>query len=181
MHKMENVKFIIAKLAKQIYHFKNIKERLHKTNASVWYNKTCRQLQLTRIYISIKVKGKFRMNSRPVKTKSGMLLTTQEEQMERWEEHFSEILNKDDDKAGIKQEMRNVKENNSRNENGTEVNFDPPTKTEIRLALTQLKNGKAVGLDNTNTEVLKIDPAIAVEVLYPLTYLLHGAESFLRS
>jgi len=54
---MENVKFINAQQAKQIYHFKNIKERLYKTNASVWYNKTCRQLQLTPFYISIKVKG----------------------------------------------------------------------------------------------------------------------------
>ena len=31
---------------------------------------------------------KFRMN-RTVKTKSGMLLTTQKEQLKRWEEHFS--------------------------------------------------------------------------------------------
>jgi len=40
--------------------------------------------------------GKFRMN-RPVKTKSGMLLTTQEEQMQGWEEKLSEMFNKDDD------------------------------------------------------------------------------------
>jgi len=76
---------------------------------------------------------------RPVKTKSGTLLTTQEEQLKRWEEHFSEILNKDDNKAGSKQEMRKVKENNSKNENESEVNLDPPTKTEIKLALTQFK------------------------------------------
>jgi len=46
---------------------------------------------------------KFRMN-RPVKTKSGMLLTTQE-QLKRWEEHFSEIFNKDDNVVGSKQEI----------------------------------------------------------------------------
>ena len=34
--------------------------------------------------------------NRPVKTKSEMLLTTQEEQLKRWEEHFFEIFNKDD-------------------------------------------------------------------------------------
>jgi len=64
--------------------------------------------------------------------------------------------------------MRNVKENNSKNENETEVNLNPPTKTEIKLALTQLKNGKAIGLDNINLEVLKADPEITVEMLYPL-------------
>ena len=52
---------------------------------------------------------KFRMN-RPVKTKSGMLLTTKEEQLKRWEEYFSEIFNKDDNSVGSKQEMRNVEE-----------------------------------------------------------------------
>ena len=107
---------------------------------------------------------KFRMN-RPVKTTSGTFLTTQEVQLKKWEEHFSEIFNIDDNKAGGKQEMRNVKENNSKNENETEGNLDPPTKTEIKLALTQLKNGKAIGLDNINPEA---DPEITVEVLYPL-------------
>jgi len=58
-------------------------------------------------------KRKFRI-SRPVKTKSGTLLTTQE-QLKRWEEHFSKIFNNDDDKAGSKQEMRKVKDNNSEN------------------------------------------------------------------
>ena len=101
--------------------------------------------------------------SRPVKTKSGTLLTTHEEL-------FSEILNKDDNKAGSEQEMRKVKDNNSENE--TEVNSDPLTKTEIQLAQTQLKNGKTVRLDNINPEVLKVDPEITVEMLCPL--LLRG-------
>ena len=46
--------------------------------------------------------------------------------------------------------------------------MDPPTKTEIQLALTQLINRKAAGLDNINPEVLKVDPEITVEMLYPL-------------
>ena len=117
-------------------------------------------------------KRKFRMN-RPVKTKSGMLLTTQVQQLKRWEEYFSKIFNKDDNKTGSKQEGRNAKENkenNSKNNNEREtgVNLDPPTETEIQLALTQLKNGKAAGLDNISPEVLKVDPETTVEMLYPL-------------
>ena len=46
--------------------------------------------------------------------------------------------------------------------------MDPPTKTEIQLGLSQLKNGKAAGLDNIYPEVLKIDPEITAEMLYPL-------------
>ena len=55
-----------------------------------------------------------------------MLLTTQEKQLKRWEEHSSEIFNKDDNSVGSKQEMRNVEEDNSENE--SEVNLDPPIK-----------------------------------------------------
>src|SRR5215469_18340045 len=108
--------------------------------------------------------------NRPEKTKSGMLLTTQEQQLKRWEEHFFKIFNKDDNKTGSKQEGRNAKENNSTNNNEREtgVNLDPPTETEIQLALTQLKNGKAAGLDNITPEVLKVDPETTVEMLYPL-------------
>jgi hypothetical protein len=79
----------------------------------------------------------FRMN-RLVKTKSGMLLTTQEAQLKRWQEHFSKIFSQDYNEAESKQEMRNVKDSNNNNENEneneTEVNLDPPTKTEIQLA-----------------------------------------------
>ena len=40
--------------------------------------------------------------------------------------------------------MRNVEEEeNSENENETEVNLGPPTKTEIQLALSQLKKGRS--------------------------------------
>ena len=53
---------------------------------------------------------------RPVKIKSGMLLTTQEAQLKRREEHFYEIFNKDDNSVGSKQEMRNVKEKDDNSE-----------------------------------------------------------------
>jgi ribosomal protein L30/L7E len=62
--------------------------------------------------------------------------------------------------------VRNAQENGSGED--SEINLDPPTKDEIELALTQLKNGKAVGLDNINSEVLKFDTAITAEMLYPL-------------
>jgi len=56
--------------------------------------------------------------NRQVKSKSGTLLTTQEEQLMRWEEHFSEIFSKDDNSVGSEQET----EDNSENEKETEVN-----------------------------------------------------------
>ena len=68
-------------------------------------------------------KRKFRMNRR-VKSKSGSRLTTQEEQLKRWEEHFSEIFKKDDNSVGSEQEI----EDDSENESETEVNVGPSYK-----------------------------------------------------
>jgi hypothetical protein len=47
MHGINNIKFISAQQKRGIYQYENSKERLCKTNASVWFNKMCRQLQLT--------------------------------------------------------------------------------------------------------------------------------------
>ena len=39
MHGLTNLKFCIAK---QMFHYKKIKIKLYKTNAAIWFNKTCR-------------------------------------------------------------------------------------------------------------------------------------------
>jgi len=46
MYGQKNVKIVIAQQAKQIYQYKNIKQILYRTNAAVWYKKTCRYKQL---------------------------------------------------------------------------------------------------------------------------------------
>ena len=52
-----NLKFSKAKQAKEIYQYKNIKRKLYKTNAAIWYNKICRLKQLTQTYINIHRNG----------------------------------------------------------------------------------------------------------------------------
>jgi hypothetical protein len=39
MYGKNNIKFINARQAKEISQYKNTKEKLHKTNAAIWYNK----------------------------------------------------------------------------------------------------------------------------------------------
>jgi hypothetical protein len=39
MHGPMNIKFINAKQAKETYQYRNIKGKLYKTNAAIWYNK----------------------------------------------------------------------------------------------------------------------------------------------
>ena len=54
MHGQKNIKLCDAK---QVYHYKNIKLKLYKNNAPVWFNKTCKAKHLTPTYASIKIKG----------------------------------------------------------------------------------------------------------------------------
>jgi hypothetical protein len=49
-----NVKFVNAKHAREVYQYKNTKEKLYKTNAAIWYNRKCIEKQLTPNFISIK-------------------------------------------------------------------------------------------------------------------------------
>jgi hypothetical protein len=57
MHGEYNVKFINAQQAKSVYHYRNIKEKLLKTNASIWFNKICKIEQLSPKDIHITVNG----------------------------------------------------------------------------------------------------------------------------
>jgi hypothetical protein len=56
IHGQQNVKLINAQQAQSIYKYRNIKEKLHKTNAAISFNKTYKYKQLTPNYIVIKIK-----------------------------------------------------------------------------------------------------------------------------
>jgi hypothetical protein len=53
MHGQMKLKFANAQQAKYIHKFHALKKKLLKTTAAIWFNKTCRNLQLNPIYISI--------------------------------------------------------------------------------------------------------------------------------
>ena len=57
MHGEYNVKIVNAQQAIPIYQYHNIKEKLHKMNASIWFNKICKIEHLTPNYIHITVNG----------------------------------------------------------------------------------------------------------------------------
>jgi hypothetical protein len=65
---MNNIKFIKARQAKEIYQYKNTKEKLHNTNAAIWYNKICKVQNLTPKYISIKVNGRNKQSHNTLQT-----------------------------------------------------------------------------------------------------------------
>jgi hypothetical protein len=52
-----NMKFSNAQQAKSAYNYHKIKEKLHKTIASIWFNKICKLEKLSPKYIHITVNG----------------------------------------------------------------------------------------------------------------------------
>ena len=102
-----------------------------------------------------------RMNScdAPVKDKKGATLTTEDSQLNRWTEHFKEVLNRP-----APTERPNIPEG----ESDPSIRTDKPSKPEIREAVKHLKSNKAPGSDRIPPEAFKADTNTTVEVLHRL-------------
>ncbi|XP_071177546.1 uncharacterized protein [Mytilus edulis] len=85
--------------------------------------------------------------NRPVKSKEGHVITNEKEQLERWKEHFEEILNAKDPPV-----LADIQPSD-----GVDMNIEPPTIKEIIKSIKVLNNGKAPGIDNIQAELLKTD------------------------
>jgi hypothetical protein len=93
----------------------------------------------------------------------GIILINTKEQLQRWQEHFSTILN-----SGVDNQI--VEEEGEKEEYVTNprINTKAPTVIEIKKALKELKRGKPAGVDNLPPEVLKVNLDITANMLHPL-------------
>ena len=109
--------------------------------------------------VTKKLSGKFQQTDKPVKDKDGNPLTTTEEQLKRWAEHFKELLNRP---------VPETPPNIPPAETELPISCDPPSKAEIRKAILMLKNGKAAGPDEIPAEAIKADLETATDMLHNL-------------
>ena len=111
------------------------------------------------LYNITKQLGGRKINSnRPVKGKDGHVLSKPAEQLDRWREHFSELL------SGTPVTTPPLIEEGE----DLEVNLGPISKEEIIRAIGKTKSGKAPGKDNIPPEVLKVDAAVTADILLDL-------------
>ena len=101
--------------------------------------------------------------NRPIRATDRTLLTNTKEQLQRWQEHFSKILNSSVDNQIAEEEGE--KEEYVRN---PRINIKAPKVTEIKKGMKELKRGKAAGVDNIPPEVLKVDLDITANMLHSL-------------
>ena len=106
-----------------------------------------------------KLAGKFQHTERPVKDKNGSPLTTTEDQLKRWAEHFRELLNRPAPETAPDIPPA---------EFDLPISCDKPSKAEIRKAIKTLRNGKAAGPDSIPAEAIKADVETATNILHDL-------------
>ena len=106
-----------------------------------------------------KLSGKYCHPERPVKDKEGNAIIGNEQQLDRWAEHFEELLNRP---APPNPPVIHPAEED------LPINCDRPAREEIKKAIQQLKNNKASGPDHIPAEALKAVVDTSVELLYPL-------------
>ena len=103
-------------------------------------------------------------SSTSVRDKDGKFITDPQKKLERWKEHFEELLNHpiSDTPVPIPDE------NNNSEIYFPDLPLDPPTADEIQKGLSKLKNHKAGGVDEISNEQLKYGGHATTEKLLPL-------------
>ena len=106
--------------------------------------------------------GKGLATEHPVKDASGHLLHGDQEQLDRWRDHFISVLNHVFLRAPGEELMELPQLPTVR------VRTDAPSLREIRDAVKTLPNNKAAGVDGIPAEFYKAQPGLAAEWLFPL-------------
>lgn len=109
--------------------------------------------------VTRKLANKSLSGEHPIKSKDGEILATEDAQINRWREHFQEVLN------------TRTNANFVTDENITpplKMNTNAPSKAEIKLAIKKLKNGKAAGSDGLPAEIFKADPETSSDILHKM-------------
>ena len=93
--------------------------------------------------------GKANKQTAAVKNKQGKLLKSKKDRLERWKEHFHEVLNRDPPNDPV------TEGDDEREE--LDLSVEAPSMEEIKKAVKALKNGKAPGVDQVTAEMMKAD------------------------
>lgn len=95
------------------------------------------------------------INCEPVKEKNGKLTTGKKEIMERWTQHFKELLNKQDPKNKDATE-REIIEMEITNKEGSEESMEEEiTLEEVEKAVKEMRKNKAPGICKITAEILQ--------------------------
>ncbi|VDP75509.1 unnamed protein product, partial [Schistosoma curassoni] len=111
--------------------------------------KVAREGNLKQLYDTTKkLAGKYSKPERPVTDKEDRPITEIQKRLNSWVEYFEELPNRPAPTNPPDIEAAHI---------DLPIDVTPPTTKEIRMAIRQIKSGKAVGPDNIPAEALKSD------------------------
>ena len=93
--------------------------------------------------ITTKLAGKFKKSERPIRDNNWTVLTGVDKQLNRWAEHFGELLNRP--RPHNPPDIQPAEED-------LLINCNTPTREEIQHAIGHIQNGKAAGPDGIPAE-----------------------------
>ena len=100
--------------------------------------------------------GKFKNTEVPIKNNEGRLLSSEEDQLERWREYFECLLNRPKPVTTVDIEEATT---------DLDISIEKPSILEIKSAIKKLKTGKAAGPDDIPPEILKADINTIADIL----------------
>ena len=114
--------------------------------------------------ITKEISGRKRYQLLPIKDVHGNLLTSTDDQVKRFKEHFNSILNNPDlppsTEPTMPPEHMMIR--------SSSLSTTPPEMDEIINAIQAMKNNKSPGVDNITVEMLKACPNTTAQLLHPL-------------
>jgi hypothetical protein len=93
-----------------------------------------------------------------VKDKNGKIITSVQEQLDLWKEHFIEVLNSE--------HPPNMNVETAQTCPELQISIRAPSKREIMEAVKAMKKVKAAGIDTNSAEILQVDPHLSAQMLY---------------
>ena len=114
------------------------------------------QNDLSTLYqITRQLAGRQNSAIKPVEDSSGNILSKPEEQLNRWKEHFDQLLNaKQVSQPPIIEEGPDL-----------DINTGPVTKPKITRAISKMKSGNAPGPDKIPPEAMKASAEVTTDII----------------
>jgi len=109
----------------------------------------------TLYYITRQLSGRRVNTNKPVRGSNGTILSKTSDQLDEWKEYFGSLLN-----GTPVVNPPEIEEGD-----GLDINLGPITKTEVVEAIKKIRNGKAPGLVNIPSGVMKADTGVTANLL----------------
>lgn len=116
-----------------------------------------------------RLSGRTKSTNDNIKKADGTFVRSSSERLDRWKEHFEDLLNHDAPQGPPAQPMPT-------NPPETALSDEEPTAQEVRAAIKSLKNGKAPGADNVTAESIKAGGEVLFKRLHSLIQLIWRTE-----